>query len=84
MKDVNLKQKIKQDVVERIEEERKFGLGKRKYGMSLIMAKLPEMILPAVDITILVMNFDIILRSILLLLDIITLKVLLFSKYIIR
>ena len=81
-KDKNLKQQIKQDAVERIEVERMFGLGKRKYGMNLIMEKLPETTLAAVALSILVMNLDKILRGILLCLILFAMKTLHFIKYI--
>ena len=53
-----------------------FGLGKRKYGMNLIMEKLPKTTLAAVALSILVMNLDKILRSILLCLILFTMKTL--------
>ena len=80
-KDKNLKQQIKQDAVERIEVERMFGLGKRRYGMSLIMEKLPKTTLAAVALSIMVMNLDKILKSVLLCLCFIMLKTLNFIKY---
>ncbi len=60
-----IKQVIKQDAIERIEVERKFGLAKRRYSMGLIMEKLPQTVFAAVSLTILVMNLDKILRWIL-------------------
>ena len=81
-KDKNLKQQIKQDAIERIEVERIFGLGKRRYGMNLILEKLPETSLAAVALSILVMNLDKILRGILLCLILFTNKALYFIKYI--
>ena len=59
-----------------------FGLGKRKYGMNLIMEKLPETSLAAVALSILIMNLDKILRGILLCLILFTNKTLYFIKYI--
>lgn len=53
---------IKQDAVERIEVERKFGLAKRRYSMGLVMEKLPQTVFAAVSLIILVMNLDKILR----------------------
>ena len=81
-KDKNQKQQIKQDAVERIEVERMFGLGKRRYSMNLIMEKLPETTLSAIALSILVMNLDKILRGILLCLILFTLKTLHFIEYI--
>lgn len=60
-----MKQIIKQDAIERIEVERKFGLAKRRYSMGLVMEKLPQTVFAAVSLTILVMNLDKILRWIL-------------------
>lgn len=57
-----IKQIIKQDAIERIEVERKFGLAKRRYSMGLVMEKLPQTVFAAVSLTILVMNLDKILR----------------------
>ena len=57
-----IKEITKQDAVERIEVERKFGLAKRRYSMGLIMEKLPLTAFAAVSLTILVMNLDKILR----------------------
>ena len=57
-----IKETFKKDAIERIEVERKFGLAKRRYSMGLVMEKLPLTVLAAVSLTILVMNFDKILR----------------------
>jgi hypothetical protein len=60
-----IRQIIKQDAIERIEVERKFGLAKRRYSLGLVMEKLPQTVFAAVSLTILVMNLDKILRWIL-------------------
>ena len=59
----------KQDAVERM-----FVPGKRRYRMNLLMEKLPETTLAAIALFILVMNLDKILRCILLMLILFTLK----------
>jgi hypothetical protein len=53
----NLKQE-KQDLRERVAIEGKIGEGKRRYGLSRIMAKLPETSESVIGIIILVMNLE--------------------------
>ncbi len=81
-KDNTLKKQIKRDAVERIEVERKFGLAKRRYNMNLVMEKLPETTFTAVALTILMMNLDKILKSILLCLNFISNHIIIFELYI--
>ncbi|MDY6967018.1 MAG: transposase, partial [Halobacteriota archaeon] len=53
----NLKQE-KQDLRERVAIEGKIGEGKRRYGLSRIMVKLPETSEAVIGIIILVMNLE--------------------------
>ena len=54
---MNLKQE-KQDLRERVIIEGKIGEGKRRYGLSRIMAKLPEISEAVIGIIILLMNLE--------------------------
>lgn len=63
----------RQDEIKRIEIEGKFGVAKRKFGLSRIMAKLAETSETAISITFIVMNLEHILR-----------KLLYFPKYILQ
>ncbi len=56
----------KQDELDRIPVEGKFGNGKRRYGMDRIMAKLPDTSESTIGTIILVMNLEKILRDFLL------------------
>lgn len=72
--EIQLEKKIaRQDEIKRIEIEGKFGVAKRKFGLSRVMAKLAETSETAISITFIVMNLEHILR-----------KLLFFPKYILQ
>jgi hypothetical protein len=57
------KQLEKQDAAERNEVEGKFGVGKRKYGLSLIQARLPQTSESVIALQFIVMNLEHHLRT---------------------
>lgn len=59
------KQQLRQDEIDRIPIEGKFGQGKRRFGLGLVMTKLDETTRTAISITFIVMNLEKWLKAIL-------------------